>query len=237
MPYNEMITLQLKPKRGYPRAQLRMQNITSSIRREETVPISAGRTITTSSSSSTASTTGYGAGADETTSTNWGWSRTSGWSGRVGRQTYHGRLRRTRAVGSSRTSRVSRLRRVSLHVVTRIGRLWGIGIHWSSRSHSGVRVHLVVVGGISRRLEIGTDVIQGHLAEWLMWSEKWAPHRGLKLTVVEDVDPHRRVRRQHRGVQHRVVAPTPDRELNVNHHGARRRHPLKTTRKRRSEKY
>ena len=66
---------------------------------------------------------------------------------------------------------------------------------------------------------------------------KRAYNWNLKQTVMEDVDPHRCTRRHHRGIQHQVEAPKPYWKLNEDHHRARRRRPLKTARKHRSEKY
>ena len=60
----------------------------------------------------------------------------------------------------------------------------------------------------------------------VMRAEKETHHRRPKLITMEHVDSHSSSHYQHGGIQHWVKVSMLSRELNINHHAARR-HPLK----------
>ena len=74
-----------------------------------------------------------------------------------------------------------------------------------------------------------TYIIQGDILVQIIEAEKWAHNWCVELMAVKYIDPHSYSSYQHRCIQYRVKVPMHDREPNEYHHGARYRHPLKTT--------
>ena len=100
---------------------------------------------------------------------------------------------------------------------------------------AGVEIRLSI-SGIHLGMKMTLHVIQSDILIWLVWVEERTHNRHIELMTMEYIDLHSCASSHHKRIQHQVKVPMPDGTLNIDHHAARR-HPLKMTRKHRSEKY